>query len=149
MPDSSIGIVCGVTAAPLQRHRVGSSHRHGSRVGGGDGRNSDLRIDVENSRCAATTRERLDTNTSDHVVIVLVRSQDILLEDDLLSGVTREGISRSAGASLASRQRSVAGETCLDDGEPFVSFSPWVRASTPSCMASGTQGLSFLQHPGL
>lgn len=117
--NSSVGRVCGIAATPLQRHLVGGSHSHGPRGGGGDGRDADFRVDVEDGRRAAAARKGLDADARNHVVVVLVRGQNVLLEDDLLGAVARKGVAGAASARLALRKTRIAGEAGLNDGEPI------------------------------
>lgn len=116
-----VGRVCGVAAAPLQRRLVGGSHSHGSRVGGGDWCDANFRVDVEDGCRAAAARKGLDTDARDHVIVVLVRGQNVLLEDDFLAAVSCKGVASAASARLALGEASIAGEAGLNDGEPIPS----------------------------
>jgi hypothetical protein len=106
----------GAAAAPLQFGSLGAAHRHGASVRASYGRDADLRVDVEDGRRAALG-EGLNADTGKEVVVVLVRSDEILQEHDLLAAVAREGVASAANTRLAGRETGVALKTCLDDGE--------------------------------
>ena len=103
---------------PLDFDVPGSSHRHDALLGAGEGRDADLRVDVEHGRLLAAGGPRGDADAGQHVVVVLVRSSEVLLEDHFLRVVAREGVARTASTRLALGERGVTGEAGLDDGEP-------------------------------
>ena len=105
-------------AAPLDLNLDGIAHRHEALVGAGDRRDADLGVDIENGGAAAALGPRLDADAGEHVVVVLVGRDNVLLEDDLLAGVARKGVAGAAGTGLAGGERGVALEAGLDDGEP-------------------------------
>ena len=114
LPYSGAGIA---VTAPLERNSLGGTNSHDPEVGSGERSNADLGVDVEDGRGGAAERERLDADASKHVVVVVVRSNQVLLEDDLLAVVTGEGVAGTDGTGLALGEGGVAGEAGLDDGE--------------------------------
>lgn len=112
-------------------------------MGCGDGRDADFRVDVEDSRCRPAAREGLDADAGDHVVVILVRSEQVLLEHNLLAAVACKGVAGAAGARLARGKASIACETRLDDREPVVyCFSVRYTLSLLSRMTLVTQDLA-------
>ena len=103
---------------PLDFDVDGGAHRHEALVRAGDGRDADLGVDVEDRGAAAALGPRLEADTGNHVVVVLVGGNNVLLEDDLLAGVTGKGVAGAAGTGLASGERGITLEAGLDDGEP-------------------------------
>jgi len=114
-----IGIVPAITPPPLYGQLAGGAHRHEALVRAGDGRDADFGVDIEDGGAAATARPRLDPHAGHHVVVVLVRGDNVLLEDDLLRGIARKGIARTARSRLPLREGGVALEARLDDGESY------------------------------
>lgn len=107
----------GVAAAPFEHQLAGGAHSHEALVRAGHGRDADLGVDVEDGRGAAALGEGLDAHAREHVVVVLVRGHDALLEHHLLAVVAGEGVAGAAGARLPGREGGVALEAGLDDGE--------------------------------
>lgn len=97
---------------------MGSTNSHGSEVGGRKRSNADLGVDVEDGGGLAAGGEGLDTDAGEHVVVVLVRGDEVLLEDDLLARVAGEGVAGADGTGLALGEGSITGEAGLDDGKP-------------------------------
>lgn len=96
---------------------MGGTNSHDSEVGSGERSDADLGVDIEDGRGGAAEGEGLDANASKHVVVVVVRSNQVLLEDDLLAVVTGEGVAGTDGTGLALGEGGIAGEAGLDDGE--------------------------------
>jgi len=118
-----IGLVPAITPPPLYGQLAGGAHRHEALVRAGDGRDADFGVDIEDGGAAAAARPRLDPHASHHVVVVLVRGDNVLLEDDLLRGIARKGIARAARSRLPLREGGVALEARLDDGESWISLA--------------------------
>jgi len=117
LPDTALLLRGRVAAAPDGFDFDGGAHSHEALVGAGNRRDADLRVDVEDGSLAALG-VALDADTGEHVVVVLVGRDNVLLEDNLLGAVAREGVASTAHSGLARGERGVALEAGLDDGEP-------------------------------
>lgn len=109
-------LCAAIAFSPGNQDSLGTAHRHDTLLGAGDGVDADLRVDVENGSGGAALGPRLGADTRKHGVVVLVGGDEVLLEDDLLAAVAREGVAGAAGTGLAGREGGITDEAGLDDG---------------------------------
>lgn len=103
---------------PPEHNSPGIAHRHDALLCGRNRRDADLRVDIENGCRRPALGPRLHAHARQHGIVIVVGTGQVLLEDDFLAGVAREGVAGSAGAGLSLGEEGVADEAGFDDGHP-------------------------------